>query len=590
MNRHFPNLNFARNSLHENEASNDKSESKMAALPECEPDVTIGLKENDRNAENVEEMPIELSWGKSLKYFPHFTIKEIEKHRLNSGKQKGAAISKTLMRGRKFKEERYLSSDSVFTAKTETGFAVKCKCRASMKKVTRSVIVYINYTTGIVDKAHCNCPAGNSGVCNHVIALLLELAEYSLNGLQCVPEEITCTSRLRKWGVPGQNTSQVKESVMNTSIQKSVTSKGIKCTVYDPRLNYSKDDFERRTKLLQTSLMSVNEKIPLAQCLQQSQTLTYTSTRYGEFAVGSPLSYQLQAVEFNFKILSNIKEGNRSISSTPDSMMPGLPLVCIKENDKLIPTDWDLSQNESSYLKSIQVSMEEALKLEKETTNQSQNPKWMELRKQRITSTKAHSVFIRKRNHKTLVEGILHPKERLQLPRSVQENLKHGSMNEPIAREKYSDVLCHKFHRRIAVRETGIVIQPNLFWLGASPDGLVNDNQHDPQYGLIEIKCPRSKRDCTPDEMVSDAKFYVGIEDGKPYLKKNHSVGYYSQIQMAMGLSQVKFCDFIVYTFKSMIIIRIEFDEQYFENLMKKLNTFYRNYMLPELMQQENVL
>ena len=131
----------------------------------------------------------------------------------------------------------------------------------------------------------------------------------------------------------------------------------------------------------------------------------------------------------------------------------------------------------------------------------------MELRKQRITSTKAHSVFIRKRNHKTLVEGILHPKERLQLPRSVQENLKHGSMNEPIAREKYSDVLCHKFHRRIAVCETGIVIQPNLFWLGASPDGLVNDNQHDPQYGLIEIKCPRSKRDCTPDEMVSDAKF-----------------------------------------------------------------------------------
>lgn len=39
------------------------------------------------------------------------------------------------------------------------------------------------------------------------------------------------------------NTAHVKEPVMNISIQKSVTSKGIKCTAYDPRLNYnSKDD------------------------------------------------------------------------------------------------------------------------------------------------------------------------------------------------------------------------------------------------------------------------------------------------------------------------------------------------------------
>ena len=46
-------------------------------------------------------------WTKSLKFMPTFTIKEIEKHRLASGKKRGIAISKTLERGRKFKEERY---------------------------------------------------------------------------------------------------------------------------------------------------------------------------------------------------------------------------------------------------------------------------------------------------------------------------------------------------------------------------------------------------------------------------------------------------------------------------------------------------
>ena len=57
-----------------------------------------------------------LVWGKSLAHFPFFTIKEVERHRLNSGKQSGQAIMKTLDRGRKFKGERYLSSDDIFIA------------------------------------------------------------------------------------------------------------------------------------------------------------------------------------------------------------------------------------------------------------------------------------------------------------------------------------------------------------------------------------------------------------------------------------------------------------------------------------------
>ena len=47
------------------------------------------------------------------------------------------------------------------------------------------------------------------------------------------------------------------------------------------------------------------------------------------------------------------------------------------------------------------------------------------------------------------------------------------------------------------------------------------------------------------------------------YLKKDHPNGYYTQIQMAMGFSQITFCDFIVYTFDGMIIIRTQFDEDY---------------------------
>ena len=55
-----------------------------------------------------------------------------------------------------------------------------------------------------------------------------------------------------------------------------------------------------------------------------------------------------------------------------------------------------------------------------------------------------------------------------------------------------------KFHlnKNIDIRETGLVLQPKLFWLAASPDGLVSDklNEDVGQIGLIKIKCPKSKQ------------------------------------------------------------------------------------------------
>ena len=187
----------------------------------------------------------------------------------------------------------------------------------------------------------------------------------------------------------------------------------------------------------------------------------------------------------------------------------------------------------------------------------------------RITSSNAHKMFVRKHSHKVLATSLFNPLERSQIPPIVQKNLNHGVTYEPVAREKYLDILKHQYQRQISLRETGLVIQPSLFWLVASPDGVICDNAHNPQIGLIEIKCPYSKRDYYPNDLLNDDKFYVGSRDGVPYLKP----------------AQAKFCDFIVYTFKGMIIIRTEFEPTYFVELINKLNMFYKTYTLPELTQ-----
>ena len=73
-------------------------------------------------------------WGKSLKNMPLFTIKEIELHRKSSGKIPGLAIVKTLDRGKKFKEERHISADSIMASKKGEKNYIKGKCKAMYEK------------------------------------------------------------------------------------------------------------------------------------------------------------------------------------------------------------------------------------------------------------------------------------------------------------------------------------------------------------------------------------------------------------------------------------------------------------------------
>ena len=105
---------------------------------------------------------METSWGKCLEMLPQFTIKEIERHRQLSGRTPESAIIKTLDRDKGI-------------------FHVRGLCKASMKKERRPVAVKLSTITSKVLGGSCSCPAGKSGYCNHVIAMLLELADYSLS-------------------------------------------------------------------------------------------------------------------------------------------------------------------------------------------------------------------------------------------------------------------------------------------------------------------------------------------------------------------------------------------------------------------------
>ena len=129
--------------------------------------------------QNINELvPVEthldevLTWGKSLSTWPIFTRRYIDLHVRKCGKLKGKSISKTSVRGRLFKHERFLSSDSVYTAFNLLYFYVKARCKASMMKELRNVRIQLCKRTGELYKATSSWPASKSGYRNHVMALL----------------------------------------------------------------------------------------------------------------------------------------------------------------------------------------------------------------------------------------------------------------------------------------------------------------------------------------------------------------------------------------------------------------------------------
>ena len=68
---------------------NSQVEEAMENIQNYSIEIPIIL-ETDKNT-NLKSREKTLIWGKSLKYFPQFTIKEIKYHRKSSGKNKNIA-------------------------------------------------------------------------------------------------------------------------------------------------------------------------------------------------------------------------------------------------------------------------------------------------------------------------------------------------------------------------------------------------------------------------------------------------------------------------------------------------------------------
>jgi putative phage-type endonuclease len=121
-------------------------------------------------------------------------------------------------------------------------------------------------------------------------------------------------------------------------------------------------------------------------------------------------------------------------------------------------------------------------------------------------------------------------------------SLQWGVDNEPLARTAY-EIKTGEF-----VEEVGFIKHSKYDFVGVSPDGLIGE------YGLLEIKCPKSPE-------IHLQRFLNGVPDE-----------YKAQIQGQLWVTGRKWLDFVSFDgdtndkFK-LLIIRVERDEAYIKNL-----------------------
>ena len=237
-----------------------------------------------------------------------------------------------------------------------------------------------------------------------------------------------------------------------------------------------------------------------------------------------------------------------------------------------------------SVLTQLAVSPQQQHALEYRTRGQSDVQLWHDLRLGRLTSSAFGSIVRRVASPEPLVRRLLDPKL------IKTKALAWGRKHEETARKAYVQDQKGK-GKDLKVTTSGLQLMPNGY-IGCSPDGIIFDPalESHQQRGLLEIKCPYSAIGTpTAAEACKTVKGFAHVldENNTMTLKRNHD--YYYQVQGGMAILEVEWCDFVTWTPNWLSIERIDFQKAEWESkIFPKLKNFYRDWLLPELVQPKH--
>lgn len=248
-----------------------------------------------------------------------------------------------------------------------------------------------------------------------------------------------------------------------------------------------------------------------------------------------------------------------------------------------VPLEYLNELKSTFYTTQVEVTKEQAEATEEQTREQSDCDLWTRERRKRVTASKVGGIAKMRRTTKrsSKVQEMLY--STFKGNRATQ----YGITMEGKTSQQYATYQKQNGHVNLQTHKSGLVISVTNPWLAASPDEKV----HDPStaaspWGIAEYKNPYTAIDLTLEEACDKVKQFCleKIEKNGEVsfrLKKRHN--YYFQVQCQMYCCDADWCDFVLRTDKELHVERIQRDQDWWDQQLPKLKTFYFDALLPEL-------
>lgn len=234
-----------------------------------------------------------------------------------------------------------------------------------------------------------------------------------------------------------------------------------------------------------------------------------------------------------------------------------------------------------SYMKTMKpLSQTERDLICHQTVGQASNKKWHAERVGRLTASMFKRIC-RCTKPDSLLKALLYPWDR-----ATSEAIVYGRQHEADAVAAYVKLLQAR-DSSVAVRETGLHVHCQYPFLAASPDRIV---VVDGKEGLLEVKCPFSKKRITCEDACSDRNFCCRLTEEGAELKRDHA--YFYQVQGQMAVTGHNWCDFVIWTEGNapgdpphLHVERIEFCEKFWaQEVLPGLLHFTKHALVPEIL------
>lgn len=153
--------------------------------------------------------------------------------------------------------------------------------------------------------------------------------------------------------------------------------------------------------------------------------------------------------ESNIKAVADISSISRALIPAAESNYPNFD----QSNKVEVYIPNDLTEKEHELLKTLYLSEDDINTLETETRQQTESTRWKDERKYRFTASNFHLISRRQRNHDTLANNLLNPKD------VNSRNFEHGRRYEPIALMQYEKFMYNSTHLSMFYRVDSLLIK-----------------------------------------------------------------------------------------------------------------------------------